>query len=240
MDYRGGAIRGQILQEEEYYAYLLPRNTIPRASGTNAKGITVGNFDTSVRRLDLSVVHDVTRPTALEIRTGLSGEVGGLAASLPSTSPLNQAVSFTRSQTEALLDGSMYLNVPSQNNPLGDIRGPLVAINSIEEGSYSTVLADVNGQPRGMAIFSLDCVNYQLQYAIYHNVSDIQSAYISVGNDTILYSLPTPSPIFGRIQMLPSEVASLVDGELTLTLRSTSYYGGDNTVSRFFPSLRVR
>jgi len=181
--------------------------------------------------LDLNIIHDVTRPLSLEIRTGGTGEIGRLEDTLPRTSPLHQPQPFTRSETESLLAQTIYLNVPSQNNPLGDIRGPLTAINSIEEGSYSTVLLDGAGMPRGVAIYSLNCVDYFLQYAIYHNVSDVQSAYISVGNNTVLYSLPTTSTIFGRVQMLPNEVASLVDGDLVLTLLGDFNNDVNSTIS---------
>jgi len=231
LDYRGGAIRGQILQEQEYYAELLPRNTVPRASGTNAEGIVIANFDAAARRLDLNAIHDVTRPLSLEIRTGGTGEIGRLEDTLPGTSPLHQSQPFTRTETDSLLAQAIYLNVPSQNNPLGDIRGPLTAINSIEEGSYSSVLVDGAGTPRGVAIFSLNCVDYMLQYSIYHNVSNVQSAYISVGNNTVLYSLPTMSPALGRVQMLPNEVASLVDGELLVTLLGDFDSEVNNTVT---------
>ena len=47
-------------------------NTIPRASGTSAKGIAVGTFTIDDRYLDLNLVHSVQNPAqnGLEIRLG--------------------------------------------------------------------------------------------------------------------------------------------------------------------------
>lgn len=241
VDYPNGELRGQILHSDQFYASLLSSNTIPRASGTDATGLAVGKYLPTDRALDFDLVHDVTQPIATEVYIGAPGSQGSLQASLPGESPLFDVLQLTRSENDALLNDLLYLNVNSQTNPLGDIRGQLVSIDYIANGAFTALLSGENANTPspalGTAVFSYNCQTGFLEYVVMHSVDDSVSAVVFEGTSgseavNLLFSLESgTSPIYGVIQLLPGEETSLYNGNLFVSIQSEIFDGPTGEIS---------
>jgi hypothetical protein len=144
-----GEIRGQILLETDYAfkADMNGANEVPAVS-TNATGLAT--FDLSRNNISLTIhaiFKDLSSPvTGAHLHTGAPGISGPVVQSLDSGISGN-TITITVDPTAYLTDfiyGNVYINIHTQNNPNGEIRGQVVKIEGI---SFDAVLEGANEVP---------------------------------------------------------------------------------------------
>lgn len=109
---------------------------------TNSQGF--GDVELNHDQTSLSVVinHDVPNPTAAGIYRGIPGEVGTLVHAFSNgISPITGEWALAPDDVNDLLAGNLYVNINSQLNPLGEIRGQIYCY------SHSTYTAAVENWP---------------------------------------------------------------------------------------------
>jgi len=160
----GGEIRGQIVT----HVAILDGDQENPPTGSAGTGWAVGNLDPDAMTLSYHVVFGGlgTAETAAHIH-GISahGTNSGVLHPLPAGSPKVGAWNYAAAQEQAILDGSIYINVHSVGFGGGEIRGqftPLVVpIDSTQETPPLAI-----GSAAGCGLFSLNRPVDELGYDI--------------------------------------------------------------------------
>lgn len=116
-----------------FRAILSGSNEVPANSSTGSGEAEVV-FDSSAGILEWNLsVDNMTGITAAHIHAGLPGENGGVVFPLytgtvmfDSTHPISGTLTVSPDQATALAAGEYYVNVHTEINPGGEIRGQLV------------------------------------------------------------------------------------------------------------------
>lgn len=219
-EFPGGSLRGQLLQNDRAYARMTAEQTIPPSTGTTSEGIALATyaFANPDRWLSVDVVHDVVRPTGIDLRVGAPNQVGDKVATFDNfESPAFDNVQLTQREGEDLLEDILFLNIRSENNPDGDIRGQLITIDYVGVAAFTAHLTGNNVVPpvdtdnTGCAIVTFNCDTDVLDYVVFHSLDDNPSgAFLGIGGEgeqgVIIASLTDfVSPIYGSIKLNDQE-----------------------------------
>jgi len=236
-----GEVRGQYLATNKFYASLTPGQTIPSSSGTNSAGLAVGTYSyyNPRRLMAINLQHNVLNPTAVEIRAGSPGLVGPLVTRLrTAVAPVIDSFQLTVGEEVEFLDDEFYIQVLSQANPNGEIRGQVLPIDSGPQAAFTSRLNGQNENPPtlssavGCAIFTYDCSSQLFEYLVFHNVQSATSAIIeqAVNGSTgaALFGLSrAQSPIFGFNYLSLEEEYLLYSLQLYVNIISTNNPQGE-------------
>lgn len=101
----------------------LPVPTAP----ANARGRFTATLTGSTLRWTLTFAHLSGPATAAEIRLAARGAIGPTVVSLcgPCSSPANGSMTLTSSEIAGLLAGTLYVNLHTQMNVAGELRGQI-------------------------------------------------------------------------------------------------------------------
>ncbi len=92
-----------------------------------AAGTAVGVLNAGETAFDLTITHDVANPTMAHIHIGDPGVNGPVVFDLGSpVSPIVVTWNLSASDVNDLLDGELYVNIHSTDEPSGEIRGQIV------------------------------------------------------------------------------------------------------------------
>jgi hypothetical protein len=232
--YPGGEIRGQYLANNKVFSQLGPEQTIPRASGSNSRGLAIGTYSyyNPRRLMAINLQHNVLNPTAVEIRVAPAGSVGPLVTTLHgAAAPVIDQFQLTVGEEVEFFDDGFYIQVLSTANPNGEIRGQMVPIDSGPEAAFTTRLNGQNENPPtlssavGCGLFTYDCSSQLFEYLIFHNVPSPTSAIveqaINGSTGTTLFGLSrATSPIFGSISLSLEEEYLLYSLQLYVNIIS--------------------
>jgi len=152
-DFTNGEIRGQIRATQRLagrsIAFKLAGDQEVPAVATAASGACIADVDFDETPLispnrvafDLRCAHDVDDPTAAHIHLAERGAEGDVVVDLGSpVSPIEASVEFTiASRVNAFFAGELYVNVHSEDEPDGEIRGQM---ESCIEGPNTLCLND--------------------------------------------------------------------------------------------------
>jgi CHRD domain len=95
-------------------------------NSSNGTGALTATYDTSTKKLSWKGSYSgLTGPaTAAHFHTGEAGKNGGVAVPItPNTSPFEGSATLTDAQATDLLAGKWYVNVHTEANKGGEIRG---------------------------------------------------------------------------------------------------------------------
>lgn len=240
-DFSGGGIRGQIEHSDRVYSRMDVSNTIPRSSGSSATGVALATytFFTPARTLQLDFVHNVQKPTGVEIRLGRPGEVGPLVYFFTDArSSVFHSVQYTISEEDDLLDDLQYIQILSQKNPNGEIRGQLIGIDYVPEIAFTSRLSggqevpSTNTNNRGCGLVAYDCLTRTLEYLVMHNVPDATGAFVHAApennNGAVLFALENfISPIYGSVQLTLEEELILYTQQMYFNIASEDFNSGE-------------
>mmetsp|Transcript_4558 Transcript_4558/g.16035 ORF Transcript_4558/g.16035 Transcript_4558/m.16035 type:complete len:557 (+) Transcript_4558:115-1785(+) len=231
-EFPGGSIRGQLLQNDRAYAKMTAEQTIPPSTGTTSEGIALATYEFAnpERWLSIDVVHDVVRPTGIELREGESNQVGSLVSTFDEfTSPAFDNVQLTQHEGERLVEDLLFLNIRSEQNPDGDIRGQLITIDYIGVAAFTAhltggkVVPPVDTDHSGCAIVTYDCENDVMDYVIFHSLNNANAAFLGIGDENdggvLIAGLSTgASPIYGSIKLSDEESFQLYSSNMFVTV----------------------
>lgn len=201
---------------------------------TEATGHCVGVLSVDQSTFSVTCTHDVQGTTASHIHAGVAGENGGIIFPFDSPeSPISQSFEVSPDEVTTLLAGGFYVNVHSQTNAEGEIRGQ---ITGPAEKSLSFVLSGsqavppVATQASGQCSAALD--NATLAVSCTHNVQEVSAAHIHDANAGInggvLLPFSSPdSPIIEVFDLFEDEVAKLKSQNLYVNVHSEAFPGGE-------------
>ena len=110
-----------------YEAELTGAMEVP-ANESASKGNAILTFNKETKIFTLKVTHDIATPTAGHVHKGAVGENGDVVFPFESlTSPISYTSPvLTDAQVSDLNNGLYYVNIHTESNPGGEIRGNLM------------------------------------------------------------------------------------------------------------------
>jgi len=201
---------------------------------TEATGHCLGVLSVDQSTFSVSCTHDVQEATASHIHEGVAGENGGVVFPFNSPeSPIRQTFEVSADEVATLLAGGFYVNVHSETNAGGEIRGqitgPAEKFLSFELSGNQAV-PPVATEASGQCSAALD--NATLAVTCTHNVQEVRAAHIHDANAGInggvLLPFASPdSPIIEVFDLFEDEVAKLKSQNLYVNVHSAAYPGGE-------------
>jgi Cu/Zn superoxide dismutase len=178
----GGEIRGQLMLQKRlsHDAYLTVEQEIPAPMGTAANGVAVIGLTYALDTLYYEVqLEGLTGPlTGAHFHEGAFGETGGVLIGLTDNIDGNRIEGFVTGEaltTENIvkfLSGQIYLNVHTEANPAGEIRGQVYKL--IREGYTYELSGDqevpaVETAAYGSGIVSIDRDQSNVHFMMAYN-----------------------------------------------------------------------
>lgn len=236
-----GEIRGQV-GFLGYFTSFAPVNAsqvVPTASSAGF-GLSHNILNQTLDSLTSTVYISTISPVAVEIRMGAPGANGSLLETLePAGLPglYRKTYPLDSDRMTALVEGRLYMNVPTAALPDGEIRGQLK--NSLRKAYAFDLCGDqvvpqVNTNGIGVAMASVDQVNCYLNYKVlYDRMSgDLVDAFVCQANPGMngaaLYPLPPMKPLIpGSTAIEATHGAAIELGEMYMILRTADHPDGE-------------
>lgn len=183
----------------------------------------MGTYDFPRNELDFQLTHSVNNPIETQVGKGKAGDSGKLQGVLSGNSPLATVFPLTTQEDEDLFLDLLFLQVTSDSNPTGEIRGQLISIDYINQPAFTAFL---NGDQansgtffEGAAVVAYDCESRLMEYIVLHDGVNPTDAFVVVGELSeqaqFLFSLPNvESPIYGSQFLLPAEADALYSNSM--------------------------
>ncbi|MBL7774630.1 MAG: CHRD domain-containing protein [Saprospiraceae bacterium] len=236
-----GEIRGQI-GFLGYFTSFAPINAsqVVPASSSAGFGFSHNVLHPGLDSLTSTVYISTISPTTVEIRLGPPGANGTLLETLePAGRPglYQKTYPLDTDRTTALVEGRLYVNVPTAALPNGELRGQMK--NSLRKGYAFDLCGEQVVPPAttngiGVAMASVDQVNCYLNYKlIYDRMSgDLTEASVSSGgpgmNGIVLYPLPIQKPLIADAnEIAAADGVSIELGATYLLLRTADHPDGE-------------
>jgi len=201
-------------------------------SSSNALGVGLFNYDYVSSTLSYVIYHSVANYYKSGIYIGALGNDGALSIPFSSSSsPIQQANTLDSTQQSLLFENALYVNIPSVQNPRGDIRGQITG------GSYyvytqaglldDSGVPNSNSQAAGIVLFAYDCAHQILNYFIAHSVLGVKSIGLYGGGSRI-FSVPNPtSPAVGIRTLSSAQESDLFSGGFSVRIESNAFPAGE-------------
>lgn len=188
---------------------------------------------------------DSTQVTAAHIHVGAAGETGPIALPLPGNNHIRKVPNNARLSSEqlnAFLNNELYINIHTQANPGGEIRGQLLAQRLLriytELDSSQTVPTIPPSEGSGTAMLTVNVLTGELSGEVMvDGLAEISNAHIHqafIGDNG---PVVVPLEIIDNTRLVIPEDTRLTPLELTALLRGRMYY---NVHTPDFPSGEIR
>jgi len=236
------SIRGQLSVQAPFFAAMDASQVIddddvtsipvPQSTST-ALGVALFEFDYVTGGFNSLVYHDVANYYKAGVFIGPYGKSNSrllVFRYITTASPIQQSDILDQTQSEILLRNGLYINIPSVEFPIGDIRGQIVGgpfyvytqVALLDDSSLGT-----NSNSAGLAVFAYNCATRILDYFVVHSVLGVKSIGMYDGS-TRVFSLPNPSSasIGTRILSVDQET-DLFNGGFSLRVESNTFPYGE-------------
>ena len=241
-NYPAGEIRGQV-NFLGYFSSLAPINrfqVVPASPASDGFGFSHNVLNTTLDSLTTTAYISTISPNSVDVMIGAAGENGVWMESLePTGSPglyrKTYPLDFDRMTT--LVEGKLYINVPTNEEPDGELRGQLKT--SLRKayafdlcGEQVVPPVSTNGVGVGMA--SVDQVNCYMNYKIIYDrmSSNLSGVNVSLGefgmNGLTLYSLPHEEILFtDGLEIAAGQGEAIEMEKMNFLLRTTDHPSGE-------------
>jgi hypothetical protein len=238
--YPGGEIRGQLVPPGSKIYVALPTGDqqvppVRSAYTASASFILTPDQGSLIYHVETSAA-----PTDVRLHRAIGGLSGPVSydipiARLPLEGMLPVGGTGGSSDTDDLENGHFYLNIVTQQNPAGELRGQIVHPGEI---LFSGVLAGANEVPpvtsaaTGGTQFILAADQSNVRYEAVVNGVIPTAAEIARGlpgqNGSAMRQLTLDaSGALGTVQLMPGEVQGLTIGGVYVNVRTPSYANGE-------------
>ncbi|MEL6923357.1 MAG: CHRD domain-containing protein, partial [Bacteroidota bacterium] len=246
-DNPAGEIRGQVVLEtdDSYRADLSGANEVPAVTGSGF-GLATAHYTKVVNQLEINVLVDsLSGPiTGAHLHLAQAGMNGDVVEDLSAFVRGNQIVAtvFPDSYAADLKAGNIYLNIHTEANPAGELRGQLMASEGL---SFDTWLMGAQEVPAvataamGLASVHLSAGFDSLSYRIVTNNmsgnilgAHFHSAALGANGGVILdlssdINGPEVEGSLGASAISSDIVNTLLSGDSYLNLHTAAHMGGE-------------
>lgn len=239
--YPNGELRGQV-GFLGYFTSFAPVNSAQAVPSTPSTGFGFSHniLNATLDSLTSTVYISAITPAAVEIRKGSPGVVGTLLETLELTSTpgvYSKTYPLDADRMTALVEGNLYVNVPTAAKPAGEIRGQMK--NSLRKGYAfdlcgNQVVPPVSSNGYGVAMASVDQANCYINYKLIYDklTSDVTDGFICQAdpgqNGDALYSLSVQKPVIpGEAEILATHGVTIENGGMYMILRTQTWPDGE-------------
>jgi hypothetical protein len=238
-------IMAPAMAQSVYHVPLFGGQVVPPVE-TESEGGCVGVFSDVNDTLTLICEHDVGDATAAHVHEAIQGENGPVKFTFDDVeSPFKGSWNMTPDDVMALKSGGLYVQIHSQTNPPGELRGQLGAPtdrSNVFPLSGQQVVPPVETDNAGFCagVMNFNARAYHLVCT--HNVEDVTQAHIHRGaeglNGEVIFALEaattqvasiTPEA-FGQTEdclKFDDFLRLLRNGNLYVNIHSTGFPGGE-------------
>lgn len=252
----GGEIRGQLVMSEGLWfdALLDGDNEVPSIE-TSGRGVGMINVSPDLTQITYYILYDSlsSAVTGSHFHSGIAGANGGVLIDLSDdingniisgTKELEDGLATVRS----LLEGGLYLNVHTENNPGGEIRGQVYKLareGYVFDMSGGQEVPPVSTLATGAGIVSIDRDNTNAHYMIVYN--NLQGTFTASHfhnappgeNGGVLFDISSEySPVGSAYGYWDVSDTPAFDGETSALFRENEIY--INVHSDMHPSGEIR
>lgn len=245
----GGEIRGQIMPVTAGTVFIAHLNGLQEVPNINTVASGLGVFQlqavTNVLTYDV-VAQGLQNTTAGHIHRGAPGVEGPIIYPLSVTpgvfTEAQGTVTINPDDVSDLLSGNLYVNLHTQGNPGGEIRGQLQLPQSDAGPTlYARLTGDqetppVSSAAVGLAIFHLNSDGTQLDYdVVVEGIADAVGAHLHHGpqgqSGPIIYPIQINTgpvgELMGTINIKPGDVSELLGGDFYINIHTTNNPNGE-------------
>lgn len=239
--YPNGELRGQI-GFLGYFTSFAPVNAAQAIPSTPSAGFGFSHniLNATLDSLTSTVYISTITPAAVEIRKGAPGTTGTLLETLePTSTPgvYSKTYPLDSDRMTALVEGNLYVNVPTASKPAGEIRGQMK--NSLRKGYAfdlcgNQVVPPVSSNGYGVAMASVDQANCYINYKLIYDklTSDVTDGFICQAppgqNGDALYPLSVQKPVIpGEAEILATHGVTIENGGMYMVLRTQTWPDGE-------------
>lgn len=150
-----------------------------------------------------------------------------------STNPIVGQTNLTDTYAEYLTNGTLYINIHTEEFPAGIIRGQILLDGYEASLSGKNVVPETNSTAHGTAVLSLDEKTGVLTYEIEHNSTDATTGGIHGPSDeddsadAFDTFDATTSPITGTTTLSSDHIEALKKGKLYIQINSETFPNGE-------------
>mmetsp|Transcript_13193 Transcript_13193/g.19891 ORF Transcript_13193/g.19891 Transcript_13193/m.19891 type:complete len:348 (+) Transcript_13193:27-1070(+) len=218
-------VQGKIVNSS--YQITLDGDQEVPPSGSNAQGTGSMQLDKKTRQLSFNINHNVQGALAAHVHVAPKGENGDVIIAFETaTSPIQGSLEITDDIAERLVRDECYVNIHTEANPEGEIRGQIL-LETIEAIAKGVIVLDGAQQvpPNNETDFTGDGTIFfsnftdVMTYEIFHDVDEPTMGHIHIGeagtNGGVVHEFASPqSPIIGNWTGIQgqNEVALLGNG----------------------------
>ncbi|HVS66062.1 MAG TPA: CHRD domain-containing protein [Thermoanaerobaculia bacterium] len=212
---------------------------VPTPTRTTGIGECVASLQGT--ELTVSCTHTLPDPIAAHIHLGLPGVAGPILIPFDDgDSPIQGQFELTEQQVAYYAAGALYVNVHTDTNPAGEIRGQLVPRVSRDatsvlfsgDASQETEKVDSDAVAYCRAIFSTSTGENQLRVICAHTVEMPIAAHIHRAAPgvpgPIIFPFDDPeSPLDQTFTLSDADVVDLFTGNLYVNVHTDEFPGGE-------------
>lgn len=206
-------------------------------TGSSARGYGMAILSPDSSELSLYVVHDIASPLDGHVHTGAPCVSGPVAFGFTSpASPISETWALTPTDLTNLINGDLYVNIHTNDNPSGEIRGQIVQsdlrlLYNLDE-AQANMGAGTGSFASGFGVATLNATADTLSMTITHDVADPIDAHIHLGapgvSGAVQFPFASPnSPITGDWALDTTDIKNLLDGNLYANVHSTPNPSGE-------------
>jgi hypothetical protein len=225
-------------------------NPPPAVGNPSGTGLALFWLDTATLQLTtLLTFSGVGNPTGVHIHSGAVNITGPVIVDftndLRGQSPLQSTLTITQAAANQLALGTAYVNIHTQSNPLGEVRGqvyPVTVTTSVGMSltSDQAMIAQPS-QGTGTVQVTMDPATSQLVYTVYHNLNSATgvtingpaqaytpSVAVKFQLASSVYAQGRSSPITGKTRPLTAaEEVEFRKGLYAVVVQTTQYPDGE-------------
>lgn len=248
-DIASGEIRGQIGTFDhngDYNALLLGDNEVP-AVETDAAGVANLEITGSSSLLYNITVSNIMSITSAHLHKGAPDDNGGVlitlyngAGSFDPDNPLSGSTTITAEPIVDILTGFAYVNVHTESNPSGEIRGQVGTTSVFDvdlsgDNEVPAVMTDASGS----GVFALSADTETLHYRLMvKDIMSVTAAHIHQGaageNGGVIFTLfdgtgnfDEENPISGSVPLTVGQALSLISGDFYVNVHTENNPTGE-------------
>ena len=160
------------------------------------------------------------------------GQNAGVVHPLPAGSPKVGTWNYSEDLEADILEGRLYVNIHTADNPGGELRGQVVDLVAVI--NQDQVNPPTGSGAQGFGLFDVNTVTNELEYYIVYDglgasetVSHIHGFALHTTGAGVLHGLPLGTLKTGTWSYDESQEKRLLDGEAYVNIHSSDFPGGE-------------